>query len=107
MAQIHPLKTKTKLISHPGVRREDPPSAVHLHSEARNGKQIQAILSFESKERRSWVPRGPGSSKCRVLRMGSQGVWEQRPAGAGASRGRAAQCLVGGFSQRPTAETFF
>lgn len=83
MAQIHPLKTKTKLISHPGVRREDPPSAVHLHSEARNGKQIQAILSFESKERRSWVPRGPGSSKCRVLRMGNKGVWEQGPAGAG------------------------
>lgn len=39
--------------------------------------------------------------------MGNQGVWEQRPAEAGASRGRAAQCLVGGFSQHPTAETFF
>lgn len=46
MAQIHPLKTKTKLISRPGVRRGDSPSIVHLHSKARGRKQIQAILSL-------------------------------------------------------------
>lgn len=56
MAQIHPLKTKTKLISHPGVRRGDPPSTVHLHSKARSRKQIQAILSLNPRRE---DPRSP------------------------------------------------